>query len=275
MDINKIYCGDAVEVMKTFPNEYIDLVVTSPPSTIDFESTANQIYRVMKTGGVVVWVVENSDQSMRQALYFKDVGFFIHDTMVCQKIPIYPTPPDAFSQAFEFMSIISKNEQPKTARLLCDKKNRWAGTMPFGTSTQRRVDGELIPCRRKKPVAEYSPRDNIWFYSPDKVEHVDGAVSFEYPKGLPTLLPFDHIRTWSVEGDVVLDPFCREGITCLMAKILSRQYIGIDISPEYCHIAERRLTNSHIYNVEKMIEISKEVYNSRYRQNAVTDGKNK
>ena len=99
--INKIICGDCVEVMKCIPDNEIDLVVTSPPYdtlrtyngfSFTFKKIAEELHRVIKESGVVVWVVNDkihqgnrSLTSFRQALCFQDVGFNVHDVMIYRK----------------------------------------------------------------------------------------------------------------------------------------------------------------------------------------------
>lgn len=98
--------GDCLERMKEIPDCSIDLTVTSPPydnlriynGNIDqwnfekFQGIARELFRVTKDGGVVVWVVgdatikgSETGSSFRQALYFKDLGFNLHDTMIYAK----------------------------------------------------------------------------------------------------------------------------------------------------------------------------------------------
>ena len=94
-------CGDAAEELKKFPDECVDCVITSPPYdnlrnyggySFDFEGIAKELYRVIKPRGVVVWVVGDSvinesetGTSFKQALFFKDLGFNLHDTMIYEK----------------------------------------------------------------------------------------------------------------------------------------------------------------------------------------------
>ena len=153
--LNKIIQGDCLEVMKLFKAESIDLVVTSPPYDnlrdykgyiFNFEGIAKELFRIMKEGGVVVWVVgdatidgSETGTSFRQALYFKEVGFNLHDTMIYQKNgPAYPANEKStrYSQVFEFMFIFSKGI-PKSVNLLKDKKNRWFGSKTFGKQSHR------------------------------------------------------------------------------------------------------------------------------------------
>ena len=98
MLLNQVICGDCANIMATWPDECIDLTVTSPPYdnlrtyngyTFNFEAIAQQLYRITKQGGVVVWVVADqtvngseTGTSFKQALYFKEIGFNLHDTMI-------------------------------------------------------------------------------------------------------------------------------------------------------------------------------------------------
>lgn len=289
---NNLYCGNAVTVLSNFPENFIDLIVTSPPYddnkirtykgfVFDFESMAKEIYRIMKPGGVVVWVVGDatnkgeSGTSFRQALFFQSLGFLIHDTMIYQKnSSTYPSgiKSNRFSQIFEYMFVFSKDTAPKTSTMICDKKNRWGGWKSFGQASQRSIDGTLVPFDSGE-VAEYGVRNNIWTYYTGKGYSSKDTIASGHPAIFPYLLPFDHIRVWSNKGDIVLDPMNGSGSTCLMAKVLERQYIGIDISSEYCEIAEQRIENSQIYIVDELIAKSTKEYSSRDPQEIPTKTK--
>jgi len=240
MKTNVCYQGDCLEVMKTMEDGCIDLTVTSPPYdnlrtyngyTFDFEGIARELYRVTKQGGVVVWVVgdatikgSETGTSFKQALYFKEIGFNLHDTMIYEKNSAsYPAHKKSsrYTQIFEYMFVFCKGKI-KTHNLICDKKNKWAGYKDFS--------GKI-----KNPVPNFSPRNNIWKYTTsfnDKTDH---------PAVFPEKLAEDHILSWSNEGDIILDPMAGSGTTLKMAKKNNRNYIGIEISEEYCKIAEARL----------------------------------
>ena len=132
MELNKIYNEDCLEGMKKLQDEVIDLTVTSPPYdklrkykgySFNFEEIANELYRVTKKGGVVVWVVNDSTvkgsetgNSFKQALYFKEIGFNLHDTMIFAKNNPVPLTHNRYEQQFEYMFILSKGK-PKTCLL--------------------------------------------------------------------------------------------------------------------------------------------------------------
>ena len=157
--LNSIVCGDCVDVMKSLDDESVDLVVTSPPYDnlrtyngydFDFEGIAEELFRVIKPGGVVVWVVgdgtekgSKQEQVYRQALHFKDIGFNLHDTMIYQKHNFSNPSRTRYHQIFEYMFILSKGK-PKTFNPIKDRKNVYGGkTGSWGKNTVRQPDGSF------------------------------------------------------------------------------------------------------------------------------------
>lgn len=236
--MNVIYNENCLDTMARMEDNFIDLTLTSPPYddlreyngySFDFEAIANELYRVTKTDGVVVWVVgdathkgSETGSSFKQALYFKSIGFKLHDTMIYEKnSPAYPARADSnrYTQIFEYMFVFAKGKVIN--QLICDKPNKWAGHKDFS--------GKL-----KNPVPDFSPRNNIWKYT-------TSFNGVKHPAPFPEQLAEDHILSWSRGGDIVYDPFMGSGTTAKMAKLHNRTYIGSEISKEYCDIAEARL----------------------------------
>lgn len=263
LEVNKVYLSNNIDGMKQMDDNVVDLTVTSPPYdnlrdysdpnawTFDvFKKVADEIYRVTKSGGTLVWVVgdavvKNSEtgSSFRQALYFMDLGFKLHDTMIYEKNgSAFPARRDGnrYSQIFEYMFVFSKDTKPKTANLICDKPNRWAGHTSFGQSSMRTKDGSLVG-RDMKPIPEYSPRNNIWKYNTGKKFTTKDDFAFQHPAMFPEKLAEDHILTWSEPGDLVMDPFMGAGTTAKMAFLNGRDYIGFEMSDEYYEIIKQRL----------------------------------
>lgn len=242
-----IHQGNCVEIMQRFLADCVDLVVTSPPYdnlrkyngfAWDFEKCAQELFRIIKPGGVVVWIVADgtvngseTGTSFRQALYFKELGFRLYDTMIWAKpSPQAPTT-DRYYDVFEYMFVFSKGK-PKSLNLLTDRKNKSAGAVSKKETRSCREDRRYTEGRRV--VGEYSRRFNIWNIS-------RGRNTTSHPAVFPDQLAKDHILSWSNPGDLVLDPMCGSGTTCKMAQITGRKYIGIDISQQYCNIAKQRL----------------------------------
>lgn len=253
LELNKIYCGDCLEVMKQIDDNSVDLTVTSPPYdnlrdykgyTFNFEGIAKELFRITKDGGVCVWVVgdatingSETGTSFKQALYFKDIGFNLHDTMIWDKGAFSATGSLAtrYAPVFEYMFILVKGKL-KIFNPIMDKKNKHYGKT-FTTSRVKQVDGTTkLRSNPNNPTREFGQRHNIW--------QINTAKPFmNFPAPFPEKLAEDHILSWSNEGDTILDPMCGSGTTCKMAKLLDRNYIGIEISPEYCKIAEERIKN--------------------------------
>lgn len=260
---NTIYCMDNVEGMRNLlPDNSIDLTVTSPPYdnirnyngySFNFEEVAKELFRVTKEGGIVVWVVGDSTikgsetgTSFRQALGFMDVGFRLHDTMIYEKnTSSFPARRNGnrYTQIFEYMFILSKGK-PKTANLICDKPNKWAGHTNWGKHTQRDKDNDLKEVSKIKPVPDFSPRNNIWKYIVGGGYATKDKIAHEHPAIFPEQLAEDHILSWSNEGDTVLDPFIGSGTTGKMALLNNRHYIGFEISQDYVNISNKRISEA-------------------------------
>jgi DNA modification methylase len=241
--------GDCLDVLKTLESGSIDLTVTSPPYdnlrtyngyTFDFEGIAKELYRVTKDGGVVVWVVgdatikgSETGTSFRQALFFKECGFNLHDTMIYQKAQTCFGSKNCYLQAFEYMFVFSKG-LPNSINLLRDRPNKRIGKESMaskGLSADGKRSGRVV-----KDLLAIGKRKNIWEYGV-------GGGKTGHPAVFPDALANDHILSWSNPGDTVLDPFCGSGTTGKMALLNGRKFIGIEISEEYCEIARARIAN--------------------------------
>ncbi len=258
--LNVIYCMDNVTGMrKLLADNSIDLTVTSPPYDnirnyngfeFNFEDVAKELYRVTTEGGIVVWVVgdavikgSESGTSFRQALRFMEAGFRLHDTMIYEKnTSSFPARRNGnrYTQIFEYMFVFSKGS-PKTANLICDKPNKWAGSVNWGKNTQRGQDNDLKQVSDIKPVPDYSPRNNIWRYVVGGGFATKDKLAHGHPAIFPEKLAEDHILSWSNEGDTVLDPFMGSGTTAKMALLNNRNYVGFELSQEYVDLSEERI----------------------------------
>lgn len=264
---NTIYNENCLETMARMPDNFIDLTVTSPPYdeirnynnhisgisdeyngySFPFESIAKELFRVTKKGGVVVWVVNDamikgseSLNSFRQALFFKEVGFNMHDTMIYRKLNPVPNAGTRYQQMFEFMFVLSKGK-PKTHNIALRPRNNKCNDKRTYRKKKwtRNQDGEFT--ENDYFVKEMVPDFNIWdFYvgggnsSPDK-------IAFKHPAIFPEELAKRHIESWSNEEELVYDPFMGSGTTAKMAILANRNYIGSELSDEYCEIQKIRL----------------------------------
>lgn len=250
-ETNNIYNVDCFEGMKGLPNGCIDLVVTSPPYdnlrnyngySFNFEGIAEQLFRVMKQGGVVVWVVGdkiiNGDRtltSFKQCLFFQEVGFNVHDVMIYQKKNTPFMRSNAYTNCYEFMFVFSK-EKIRTFN-------------PIKTKTARHGVEKLVSNKKadginNKVVAELKEEKtltNIWEYAVGLGGSTKDKLAFQHPAIFPEKLAQDHILSWSNEGDLVFDPMSGSGTTCKMAKINNRNFLGMEISKEYTDLSIKRV----------------------------------
>lgn len=262
-----IKLGNNVNVMKELATESIDLVVTSPPyddlrnydNTCDwdfevFKLVANELYRLIKQGGVIIWVVGDKTQdgsesgtSFKQALYFKEIGFNLHDTMLYKKLNYVPLNHNRYEQEFEYMFCFSKGK-PKTfnpIKIPC----RWAGTSSWGKPAFYKTgDDTLIPSSGKMVIGDTKIKGNIFEY--EVGSRMTGDI--DHPAMFPLKLAEDQIKTWSNKGDLILDPFMGSGTTGIASIDLDRNFIGIDIVEKYYNIAKQRLEKAEKYSKMKL-----------------------
>ena len=248
MELNKIYNMDCIEGMRLLDSDSVDLTVTSPPYdnlrtyngfTWNFKGVAKELYRVTKQGGVVVWIVgdatikgSETGTSFRQALYFMECGFNLHDTMIYAKTNYIPLTHNRYEQQFEYMFVFSK-DKPKANNLIRidtstqgTMRSRCKSNKEHGSSVRNRNEITVTKKDKIKP--------NIWFTSVSNTK-------FKHPAIFPEQLANDHIISWSNEGDTVLDPFMGSGTTAKMAIKNNRNFIGFELSKEYCDIANERI----------------------------------
>ena len=246
IDINKNYNESNLETMAKMPDCFVDLTVTSPPYdglrtyngySFPFEDIAKELFRITKDGGVLVWVISDatvqgneSGTSFKQALYFKEIGFNLHDTMIWIKDGGGAVGSNkCYTQNFEYMFVFSKGKI-NTTNLIYDKPNASFGKDKSGVG-RRLVTGEH-KIEKRKPSAEFSRRNNYWYIAPQKGEH---------PAVFPEALANDHILSWSNENDIIYDPFMGSGTVAKMSILNNRNWIGSEISNEYCNIIEERI----------------------------------
>jgi DNA modification methylase len=249
---NEIICGDSCEVLSKFPDACIDLTITSPPYdnirtyhgySFDFECIAKELFRVTKKGGVIIWVVgdatkngSESGTSFQQALQFMNFGFNLHDTMIYAKNNYVPLNHNRYEQCFEYMFCFSKGK-PNTfnpIKIKCKHAGESTKNRTFYQTAE-----ENIPTigHKNTTVADEKIAPNIFYYTTGGSKETKG-----HPACFPEKLVEDQILTWSIEGELILDPFSGSGTTCKIAMLNKRNFIGIDISDTFCELARKRVT---------------------------------
>ena len=247
--------GDCAEKMRDLADGCVDMVLTSPPyddmrkyegSADDwnfekFKNVATELIRVLKDGGVMVWVVADATKdgsetctSFMQALYFREIGFNLTDTMIWEKKnPMPQVRQPRYTQVFEYMFVLSKGT-PKTFNpIMVDCK---CGGQRYD-STCRNMGGESGRTKKDFIINRKKKESNIWriAVSQNKTGH---------PAVFPVELAERHIRTWSNPYDIVLDPFMGSGTTGIAAVQLSRNFVGIERNSHYYEIASRRVNDA-------------------------------
>lgn len=261
--------GQAAIELKKLPSDSVDLVITSPPyddlrayngyvfDIKTFRVIARQLFRVLKPGGVLVWVVgdatNNGSESLtsfKQALYFKEtVGFLAYDTMIYQRSGV-PTTKRRYEQHFEYMFVMAKGT-PKTfngirvPKLYPESKPR---AKAFGRNTNNSRDMGFVAINIPDKLDGNVWKINCQRASTDKIAH-------EHPAIFPEELARRHIVSWSNPGDIVLDPMCGSGTVGKMALANGRKFIGIEISSEYINIAKQRLRLARSKTIDNSITV--------------------
>ena len=252
----ELYLGDCLEVMPTLGK--VDAVVTSPPYdqlreygetfNWDFEKTANNIMLNLQDGGVCVWIVgdqvkngSESGTAFEQALYFKKIGMFLHDTMIYWK-DAFPFPDKTrYAQIFEYMFIFS-NGKPKTTNII--KTPTKAHNRVKKSSSQRNADGTTSRMEYEIGKEERN-LENIWIYDVGYMKSAKDSYIFEHPAIFPEQLAIDHVLSWSNPSETILDPFMGSGTTGVACVKLGRKFIGIELDEKYFDIACKRIEEAY------------------------------
>ena len=255
LEYNKIYNMDCLEGMKLIPDNSIDLIVTSPPYdeirdykgfSLDLHNVGKEISRILKDGGMCVMVIQDQTKDGRKSLTsFKTIVDWCKTELDLWECCIYQrsgVPGNWWSKRFrvdhEYIPIFIKGKRPQyfnKEHMMIECKNvgkKFSGNV-------RLTNGESLEknfiCSDKKccgTIINYESERNLDNRNKIKKQH---------PATFPDKLASDFIQCFTKEGMIVLDPFMGSGTVAVMAKKLNRNYIGFEISKEYCDIAEQRL----------------------------------
>ena len=258
MESGKIYTEDCLITMAKMPDNFIDFVITSPPYDdirnyngyqFEFEKIVKSLFRVLKDGGIIVWVVgdatingSETGTSFRQALFFKEIGFRLHDTMIYYKNNPMPQTGNRYHQHFEYMFAFSKGN-PKTFNPISEP-TKYQGLANMKNRGQNGIlEYEKVERTTEKKVG------NVFFYSVGGGISTKDKIAYNHPAIFPEKLVLDQLKTWTNEDDLVYDPFMGSGTTAKVAHLMERRWIGSEISEEYVKIAEERLKEYTMNNL--------------------------
>lgn len=259
--LNTIQCMDCVEGMKKLPNDSIDLVITSPPYdnirnyngfTYNLHNTGKEIYRILKDGGIAVMVIQDQTKNFGKTLtsfktiidWCDNIGFKLFETTIYRK---YGTEGAWWKNRFrvdhEYMPIFLKGERPQYFNKEPLKIPSKHGGKVMTGSGNRKTNGETTKTVTRS-INKMKCRGTIWNYlmAGDK-----NPIKRKHPAVFPDKIPFDFIQCFCPANGIVLDPFMGSGSTAVVAKQLKRNYIGFDISKEYCELAEKRIKQIQNY----------------------------
>ena len=281
LEINKTHLMSNIDGTAEMEPESVDLVVTSPPydnlrdyndssswNWETFTKVADGLIRVLKPGGIIAWNVgdaivplhgkkkangtSRTGTSFKQCLYFMENGLNFHDHIIYEK-PAARFGASAagirYSDVFEYVFILTKG-RPEHVKVIADKPNKGFGTT-FTKDGGRNKDGtrNRDAAKTKIAVKEFGVRHNIW-----RINNSFGAQgnkrAHEHPALMPAQLASDLIKSYSFEGDLVLDPFMGSGTTARMAYQQGRNFIGFEIDETYHKLCEE-ITNEVIEEVEQ------------------------
>ena len=255
--LNTVQCVDCVAGMEQLPSNSIDLVVTSPPydslrdyvskPSFNLHSTGEEIFRVLKDGGIAVMVIQDQTKDYGKTLtsfktivdWCDNVGFKLFETVIYRK---YGTEGAWWKNRFrvdhEYMPIFLKGGRPQYFNKEPLKIPSKHGGKVMTGSGNRRTDGTTTETVRRA-INLTKCRGTIWEYlmAGDK-----DPLKRKHPAVFPDQIPFDFIQAFAPPNGVVLDPFIGSGSTAVAAKKLGRSFIGFDISKDYCEIARARLS---------------------------------
>lgn len=261
IELNKVYNENCLETMKNIPDDFIDLIVTSPPYddlrvydgySFEFEKIAKEFFRIIKKGGVLIWVVGDATKkgsetttSFKQALFFVEIGFNLHDTMIYKKENYAPLNHKRYEQCFEYMFAFSKGRpstfNPKMIPCKHPGKEESYGIgrrQNFGSNHSMRVYSEKIKLKTKS----HKIHPNIFSYTV-------GKEKTGHPAPFPENLALDQILSWSNERDLIYDPFGGSGTVAKACHKLKRNWILSEISDKYCKLIYKNISPVITQNV--------------------------
>ena len=256
--INKIHCADSLDIIKKFPDNCIDIVLTSPPYNfgINYENTNdvniwedyfNKLFNIF---GECVRVLKDSGRIIINV-----------QPMFSDYIPTH----HLISNFFLKEGLIWKGE------IIWEKNNynckycTW-GSWKSPSSPYLKYSWEFVEIFCKNSLKKEGDKNNIdieaeefkkWVYGKWSIAPERNMKKYKQDAMFPEELVKRLLKLFSYKNDIVLDPFNGAGTTTKVAKQLNRKFIGIDISEEYCKTAEDRLNDC--LNISKK---EKDLFNS-------------
>jgi len=268
LPVNNIICGDCEGVLLVFPENSIDLIITSPPHADSRKSTyggihpdhyvewflpkTKQFLRVLKPTGTFILNIKEKVVNGERHTYVIDLiskmrqqGWLWTEEFVWHKKNCYPGKwPNRFRDAWERCLQFNKSKDfSMYQEEVMVPMGDWAKSRLKNLSkTDKSRDESRVKSGFGKNVSKWVGREKAY---PTNVLHLATECSNRnHSATFPLSLPEWFIKLFTVEKSVVLDPFLGSGTSAIVANKLKRKYIGIDISLEYCRLSEKELNNS-------------------------------
>ncbi len=256
--LNSVLVGDANLVLGQIEDGSVHLTVFSPPYdavrsyngewALDYRKLGQELFRITALGGVCAVVIGDGTKDFAKSLttfrwaidWVDNARWRLFETCIYSR---HGNPGAWWSQRFrvdhEYILIFFKGERPR----VFDKESLMIETKHPGrvfSGTDRLTDGGLVRITPKE-VNPTKCRGTIWPYASSNTE--GNRMKLQHPATFPDLLAEDIIRCFSAKGDVVLDPMCGSGTSCVVASRIGRSFVGIDINSDYVAIAKERLAS--------------------------------
>lgn len=242
MELNKIYCGDSLTILRSWPDECVDCCVTSPPYNVgisydvhndrmlrqDYEKMLNDIFSLiiikLRPGGHLIIQVANTGRNP-----------YIHLSGT--------------------ISYLLRDKIRQVGEIIWNKQNTtnntaWGSWLSANRPSLRDTHEYILVFRKdgdRKGISDITSEEfiewtlGIWTLPPET-----RAIG-EHPAPYPEALTDRIVKLFTFKNEIVFDPFCGTGTTLKSAKKLGRRYVGIDISEKYCQISERRLSQDYLF----------------------------
>lgn len=267
--------GDCLDVLKDYPDNSFDLIITSPPYADCraksyggvspdayvkwFLPRSKQFLRVLKpTGTFILNIKEKVVNSERHTyvieliLGLKQQGWLWTEEFVWHKKNCHPGKwPNRFRDAWERCLQFNKSRQfHMYQNAVMVPMGDWAKTRlkHLGTNDVIRFDSQ-VGSGFGKNIANWIGRDKAY---PSNVLHLATETGNKnHSATFPRALPEWFIKLFTKENDWVLDPFVGSGTTCEVAQQLGRNSVGVDIIKEYVSIAKEKVSEQTLLLCEK------------------------
>jgi len=265
LPLDSIICGDALQVLRSFPESFVDLIVTSPPYADKrknsyggihpdryvqwFLPIAHELNRILKPSGTFVLnIKEGVSEGERETyvleliLEMKKQGWLWTEEYIWHKRNSYPGKwPNRFRDSWEHC--LQFNKQRKFSMYqenVMVPMGDWAKTRLKNLSeTDKRRDESKVGSGFGKNISNWLGRKMAY---PNNVLHLaTESANKNHSAAFPLALPKWFIKLFTKPGDVVIDPFLGSGTAAVAAKQLGRRYIGIELLKEFCAQAEKRI----------------------------------